>query len=136
MTSRNRKSARRPAPTGLSLKAQGCEARATLGDRLAFGSQPQRGCGRNGRPPDDGRNPVGVVRSFRVLPRVGARRQPWAGRHSPVGADAAVAKKRQELVRFTEAPWDKYQVTLAKLRGDRSRVEAGLENFLTQLAYQ
>ena len=32
-------------PTGFRLKAQGCEARATLGERRPEFRQPQRGCG-------------------------------------------------------------------------------------------
>lgn len=52
------------------------------------------------------------------------------------GLDAAVAEKRQELVRFIEGMWDKYRVTLTELRTNRAGVETGLENFLSQLAYR
>ncbi len=52
------------------------------------------------------------------------------------GLDAALVEKRQELVRFIEGLWDKYRVTLTDLRHERYRVETGLENFLTQLAYR
>jgi hypothetical protein len=84
-----------------------------------------------------GHNPVGVVSLYLRFPRVAApaSRQPWAGRHSPVGA-AAVAEKRQELVRFIEGLWDKYRVTPSELRTNRVAVEARLENLLTELAYR
>jgi type I restriction enzyme M protein len=52
------------------------------------------------------------------------------------GFDAALAEKQQELVRFIEGLWDKYRVTLTELRTDRAKVETGLENFFTQLAYR
>jgi type I restriction enzyme M protein len=52
------------------------------------------------------------------------------------GLDAAVAEKRQELVRFIEALWDKYLVTLTVLRGERATVEAQLENFFEVLTYR
>ncbi|OGH59592.1 MAG: hypothetical protein A3G34_04160 [Candidatus Lindowbacteria bacterium RIFCSPLOWO2_12_FULL_62_27] len=51
------------------------------------------------------------------------------------GLDAAVAEKRQELVRYIEGLWDKYRVTLAQLRGDRTGVETSLSEFLKQLSY-
>jgi type I restriction enzyme M protein len=51
------------------------------------------------------------------------------------GLDAAVAEKRQELVRFIERLWDKYRVTLTESRTDRARVEHTLAGFLKQLAY-
>ena len=49
--------------------------------------------------------------------------------------DAVVAEKRQELVRFIEGLWDKYRVTLAQLRGDRTGIETSLSEFLKQLSY-
>lgn len=52
-----------------------------------------------------------------------------------VGLDAAVAEKRQELVRFIEGLWDKYRVTLTELRSDRSGVEKVLNEFLKRLSY-
>jgi type I restriction enzyme M protein len=52
------------------------------------------------------------------------------------GLDAAVAEKRQELVRFIEGLWDKYLVTLTVLRGERASVEAKLENFFEALTYR
>jgi hypothetical protein len=72
-------------PTALRLPAQGCEARATLGDRVVVFSQPQRGCGTGVRR-REGRNPVGVVFDWRTLPKVAPRTaQPWAGGRNPVG---------------------------------------------------
>jgi type I restriction enzyme M protein len=52
------------------------------------------------------------------------------------GLNAAIAEKRQTLVRFIEGLWDKYRVTLTALRVDRSRLEAKVENTLTGLAYR
>ena len=52
-----------------------------------------------------------------------------------VGLDAAVAEKRQELVRYIEGLWDKYRVTLTVLREDRSNVETQLGKFLGQMRY-
>jgi len=46
------------------------------------GPQPQRGCGQ--RAPGRGRNPVGVVLSFRDVTQ-GSLRQPWAGGRNAVG---------------------------------------------------
>jgi len=51
------------------------------------------------------------------------------------GLDAALAERRQELVRFIEGLWDKYQVTLAQLRGDRTGIETSLSQYLKQLSY-
>jgi type I restriction enzyme M protein len=51
------------------------------------------------------------------------------------GLEAAVADKRQELVRFIEGLWDKYRVTNATLRDDRSKVEARLGEFLGSMRY-
>ena len=52
-----------------------------------------------------------------------------------VGLDAAVAEKRQELVRFLEGLWDKYRVTLTDLRRSRADNENRLQSFLTALRY-
>jgi len=71
-------------PTGYRPKAQGCEARATLGQRPNH-SQPQRGCDTD-TARTNGRNPVGVDSVLRPLPRVARCSQPWAGGRSPVGA--------------------------------------------------
>ena len=68
-----------PIPTGLCPKAQGCEARATLGEVPKHFPQPQRGCGTTTR---DGHNLVEVETSLRPS-------QPWAGGHSPFGADGS-----------------------------------------------
>ena len=51
------------------------------------------------------------------------------------GLDAAVAEKRQELVRFIEGLWDKYRVTLGNLRSDRGAIEQRLGDYLKTLAY-
>jgi hypothetical protein len=51
------------------------------------------------------------------------------------GLDAAVAEKRQELVRFIEGLWDKYRVTMAELRNDRIGVEKTPGEFFKQLSY-
>ncbi len=51
------------------------------------------------------------------------------------GLDAAVAEKRQELVRFIEGLWDKYRVTLRDLRGNRAENENRLQSFITALRY-
>ena len=71
-----------PIPTGLCLEAQGCEERATLGKcdqhlptptglRLSHGS-----CGHN---------PVGVVDTTGVVPRVARSSHPWALGRNPFG---------------------------------------------------
>ena len=51
------------------------------------------------------------------------------------GLDAAVAEKRQELTRFIEGLWDKYRVTLAQLRAERTGIETSLSEFLNKLSY-
>ena len=91
-----------PIPTGLRPKAQGCEARATLGDVSEYFPQPQRGCGIMARA--HGHNLVEVEKSFRRLPRVARASQPWAERHYPVG----VNKRRTD--------WADESRTLAVLR--------------------
>jgi hypothetical protein len=73
-----------PIPTGLRPSAQGCEARATLGDVPKHFPQPQRGCGTTAR---DAHNLVEVEKSLRRFPKVARPSQPWAGGHSPFGAD-------------------------------------------------
>jgi|CXWL01.1.fsa_nt_gi type I restriction enzyme M protein len=52
------------------------------------------------------------------------------------GLDAAVAEKRQELVRFIEGLWDKYRVTLRNLRTDRATVEDQVNELMNKLSYQ
>jgi type I restriction enzyme M protein len=52
------------------------------------------------------------------------------------GFDNAVGEKRQGLVRFVEALWDKYRVTLTDLLCERRSVEAQLEHFMDALAYR
>lgn len=51
------------------------------------------------------------------------------------GLDAAVAEKRQELVRFLEGLWDKYRVTLSELRGERRDTEGKLRDVFHTLGY-
>jgi type I restriction enzyme M protein len=51
------------------------------------------------------------------------------------GLDAAVAEKRQELVRFIEKLWDKYRVTLTDLRNQRFTTGNSLDQFLKDLNY-
>ena len=52
------------------------------------------------------------------------------------GLDAAVAEKRQDLVRFIEGLWDKYQVRLSELRSSRSQVETELFTILRRMSYE
>ena len=52
-----------------------------------------------------------------------------------VGLDAAMAEKRQELVRFIENLWDKYRVTLEQLQGSRITAERSLSALLKHLSY-
>jgi hypothetical protein len=75
-----------PIPTGLRPKAQGCEARATLGEVPKHFPQPHCGCGTTAR---DGHNLVEVGTSLRRFPKVARPSQPWAGGHSPFGADGS-----------------------------------------------
>jgi type I restriction enzyme M protein len=51
------------------------------------------------------------------------------------GLDADVAERRQELVRFIEALWDKYRTTLTDLRRGRTENETRLEGILRTLQY-
>lgn len=51
------------------------------------------------------------------------------------GLDAAVAEKRQELVRFIEGLWDKYRVTLHEVRGQRMKFEMQLTDIFHALRY-
>ena len=50
--------------------------------------------------------------------------------------DAALAERRQELVRFIEGMWDKYRVTLANLLTARRLAEEQTEQFMATLGYQ
>ena len=52
------------------------------------------------------------------------------------GLTAAVAEKRQELVRFLGGLWDKYRVTLNDLRTQRQNCEELLRGFVMTLGYQ
>ena len=78
-----------PIPTGLRPKAQGCEARATLGDTSKHFPQPQRGCGPASR---NCHNLVEVEKSRRRFPKVARASQPWAGGRCPVGAKFVEAR--------------------------------------------
>ena len=51
------------------------------------------------------------------------------------GLDAAVAEKRQELVRCIEGLWDKYRVTLIELQDRRAGVEGQLTKAFSKLGY-
>ena len=77
-----------PIPTGLCPKAQGCEERATLGERGLDFPQPQRGCVIPSRA--HRHNPVGVDDFSGRFPRVARPSQPWAECRSPVGANQTV----------------------------------------------
>jgi type I restriction enzyme M protein len=50
--------------------------------------------------------------------------------------DAAMAEKRQTLVRFIEYLWDKYRVTLTALRKERGTAEELFQDFTRVLGYQ
>jgi len=52
------------------------------------------------------------------------------------GLNAAVAARRQELVRFIENVWDKYRVTLGNLRQERLLVETKLTGYFGALGYE
>jgi type I restriction enzyme M protein len=49
--------------------------------------------------------------------------------------DAAVAEKRQELVRFIEGLWDKYRVTMGSLNQQRDQLAEQLSQAFTKLNY-
>ncbi|MGH8610580.1 MAG: hypothetical protein ACREYF_00660, partial [Gammaproteobacteria bacterium] len=51
------------------------------------------------------------------------------------GLEAAVAEKRQELVRFIEGLWDKYRMPLNELRSERGKAESHLSTLLEGLRY-
>jgi len=51
------------------------------------------------------------------------------------GLDAALADKRQELVRFVEEVWDKYRYTLESMRSGRTELETRLTSFFSALGY-
>lgn len=52
-----------------------------------------------------------------------------------VGLDAAVAEKRQELVRHIEVLWDKYSVPIGVLTGRRDQVAGALADAFKKLNY-
>ena len=51
------------------------------------------------------------------------------------GLDAAVAEKRQDLVRFIERLWDKYAVPMGRLTEQRNRVSEQLADAFKRLSY-
>lgn len=51
------------------------------------------------------------------------------------GLDAALAEKRQALVRLIEGLWDKYRVTMADLKSSRAAVQQQLETALKDMKY-
>ena len=158
-------------PTGFCPKAQGCEARATLGERppnipnrnavaadpfsplireriesrtgasrvrrrITAGSDFKKNCGRcyestksSGTTNtfgidrcrvEHGRNPVGVVGSFRRSPRVARSSQPWAGGHNPFGIARNSGPRRRRPATHSHgmARWNHPTVSvLAKLPG-------------------
>src|SRR5439155_15627361 len=75
----------RPIPKGLRNQAQGCEARATLGNQEQ-GATTLKGL----RPatandaPEPGATPLGL-RFFAFIPRASRASQPWALGRNPVG---------------------------------------------------
>ena len=52
------------------------------------------------------------------------------------GLNAALAARRQELVRFIENLWEKYRVTLGYLRQERLLVETKMTNYFGALGYE
>ncbi len=52
------------------------------------------------------------------------------------GLDGAVRDKQQELVRFNERLWDKYQLAMTKLKEDRSSIELQLSRMLLEIGYK
>jgi type I restriction enzyme M protein len=101
------------------IKKQLTEARAryrTLTDE--FVNELRRRCGGM----DDDRKQVLVLELF--------------AQDVQAGLDAAVAVKRQELVRFIEGLWDKYRVTLTDLRTGRQIAEEQVTGFMKTLSYQ
>ena len=85
-------------PTGFRPPAQGCEA--TLGQRIKWIQQPQRGCG-GVRLRAEGHNPFRVVENSCVQPRVvpTLSGQPWAEGRCPVGAFRWVVAYRRSRAR-------------------------------------
>jgi|SRR6266850_2134063 len=80
-------------PKGLRPPAQGCEERATLGERCWEIHNPNGVATASlvSRLASMSRNPVGVGNSSPRLPRVARDSQPWALRRNPVGIEFANA---------------------------------------------
>jgi len=51
------------------------------------------------------------------------------------GLDAAVAARRQDLIRFLETLWDKYRLTFDELRHKRIELEKRVETILNEMMY-
>src|SRR5262245_44991882 len=86
------KASRERIPKGFRLKAQGCEERATLGDRRNEIINPN---GVAAAVVNGGRNPVGVVTTFWSSTQGSSLcSQPWALRRNPFGIES------QPLVRL------------------------------------
>ena len=69
-------------PNGAMSQSPGLRRRRYPGNRYTKSDNP------NGVEAAHIRNPFGVVKFLRSLPRVGASHQPWAGGLSPFGAEA------------------------------------------------
>ena len=78
----------RRIPTGFRPPAQGCAARATLGQgaRNRFNPNGVAPC-----PTEPAPQPRWGCHVGALVPRVGAARQPWAGGHNPFGIEARAA---------------------------------------------
>src|SRR5437867_6950925 len=78
----------RRIPTGFRPPAQGCAARATLGQgaRNRFNPNGVAPC-----PTEPAPQPRWGCHVGALVPRVGAARQPWAGGHNPFGVAAGYA---------------------------------------------
>ena len=121
-----------PIPTGLRPKAQGCEARATLGERGLDIPQPQRGCVNS--PRADGHNPVGVVSFSRRFPRVARASQPWAECRYPVGVNRPNRTRMARLwQRRLVAELDAEAAQMDSVRSLLPRFEAKIQRVLDRV---
>jgi len=80
---------RNSIPKGLRNKAQGCEERATLDERIdelptPTGLRPTDG---DRRAKDSDSTPLGLGIFEQRCPRVARSSQPWAGGHNPFGIE-------------------------------------------------
>jgi len=99
-------------PTGFRLKAQGCEARATLGKPQGKGFNPDGVASLSRRA---GHNPVGVEPFRGPRPRVARASQPWAERRNPFGIPRKVVGNAKSPLPLFPGAW-----------GARSKVSLGL----------